>query len=171
MLKGLRKKDFLIIILFYFLALIQSSFLSHFAIRGVSPNLILITVLLFCLFESPEGSLGKSSGFSGGFFLDVFSASPLGTATFSLFFTAFISKKVLQDLKKIDFPFVFLFFVLAVLLFELLALFFSFVFGIALEGLTPLRVPLDYSIPIALIYNSLLGLGGFFLLRKRKNVH
>lgn len=165
MLKKGQKKFFVILIFFYFLAMIQSSFLGHFAIRGVSPNLILITVLLLILFERPKSHFGKVSGFLAGFYLDIFSSFALGVATFSLGLTGLISKRVLQQFKRINFLLVFCLFVFAALVYEFLIPFFDFLFKLPSEGLTPLRFPLNYSLLINVLYNSFLGLLVFLLFK------
>jgi rod shape-determining protein MreD len=60
------------------LALWQASFFVHFPIFGVTPNLILIAVILLNLFEKPEDYGGLWGSFIAGFFLDVFSGSFIG---------------------------------------------------------------------------------------------
>lgn len=66
------------ILFFYFLALLQTSFLIYFNILGIVPNIILILVILINLFEKPEQNLGLYSAFIGGFFLDIFSSNFIG---------------------------------------------------------------------------------------------
>ncbi len=72
------KKILISVILLYFLALLQTSFLVHFSISGIVPNLILILIILWNLFEKKGGSLGMYNALIGGFFLDVFSNRPIG---------------------------------------------------------------------------------------------
>jgi rod shape-determining protein MreD len=65
------------ILLFYFFALLQASFLVHFSLWGFFPNLILITVILLNIFNR-DIKLGVGAAVVGGFFLDVFSSNFFG---------------------------------------------------------------------------------------------
>lgn len=71
-------KILLLLLFLYFLALLQTSFLVHFSIGGVVPNFILISVILIIFFASRQKWWRISSAFIGGFFLDIFSAGPIG---------------------------------------------------------------------------------------------
>lgn len=165
MLKAGPKKIFLFVVLFYFLALFQYSFLSHFAIKGVAPNLVLIAVLALGFFKRKESVLKGAEGFAAGFFLDIFSSFPLGTAALSLGLTTVISRRILRNFKKINCLSALLLFVLATLLFEFLAPLFGFLFKIPSEGITSLIFPLNYGLLLALIYNSVLGLLVFYFVK------
>src|SRR3989338_1912966 len=83
--------------IFYFLALLQSSFLPHFAVFGHVPDLVFIAIV-FSFFFLP--SLGWASAFWGGFFLDIFSSHFLGfnvtIALGLLFFIRYVMKKYVQ---------------------------------------------------------------------------
>jgi len=72
------KKVLILIVVFYLLTLLQTSFLVHFNIKGIIPNLVLITVILLNLFEQPKSYTGLISAFLGGFFLDIFSENFIG---------------------------------------------------------------------------------------------
>ena len=75
------KRLILIFFGFYFLTLIQTSFLIHFkALFGWQAGfgLILIAVILINLFESPSKNGGIFSALFGGFFLDIFSENFIG---------------------------------------------------------------------------------------------
>jgi len=61
------------LILFYFLAIIQTSFLVHYQINGGSLNLVLISIILFNFFEKKESRLGLIIAGAGGLYLDIFS--------------------------------------------------------------------------------------------------
>lgn len=73
------RKILLLIIFFYILVLLQTSFLVYFPIFGIVPNLVLIAVILINLFEKQQENLGVLSAFIGGFFLDVFSSGFIGS--------------------------------------------------------------------------------------------
>ena len=61
------------LILFYFLAIIQISFLVHYQIRGGLLNLVLISIILFNFFEKRENKSGIIIAGVGGLYLDIFS--------------------------------------------------------------------------------------------------
>jgi hypothetical protein len=61
------------LIFFYFLAIIQTSFLVHYEIMGRMLNLVLISIILVNFFEKKESKLGVIVGAAGGFYLDIFS--------------------------------------------------------------------------------------------------
>lgn len=97
------KKFLLLILFFYILVLLQTSFLIHFNILGWwgwSPNLILISVILISFLEKPENNFGFFSAFAGGFFLDIFSESFFGfnilILTATVLFIKFIFKKYVR---------------------------------------------------------------------------
>lgn len=74
-------KIFIVIPVLYFLTLIQSSFLPHFAIFGPVPNLVLISIvfLFFFLSAGRQGAfLSLIFAFVGGVFLDAFSSHFFG---------------------------------------------------------------------------------------------
>ncbi|MCH8048658.1 hypothetical protein IIC44_00995 [Patescibacteria group bacterium] len=66
------------VVILYFFALLQTSFLPHFFSSGFIPNLIIITVVISSFFKKYEVA------FIGGFFLDLFSQMPFGFWTVSL---------------------------------------------------------------------------------------
>ena len=90
------KKILILILFFYILVLWQTSFLIHFNILGITPNLALILVVLINLFEKPEDFSGIFSAFAGGFFLDIFSSSPIGFYTLILLALAIFIKMILR---------------------------------------------------------------------------
>ena len=89
------KKIFLEILIFYFLAILQISFLAHFKIPGQFLNLILISVVLM-VGLSPWGF---EAAFLGGFFLDVFSKSPLPLSIIIFLIFTLLIKKFLRTFK------------------------------------------------------------------------
>ena len=72
------KKISILIAIFYLLTLLQTSFLVHFNIKGIIPNLVLIAIILLNLFEQHKSYTGLISAFFGGFFLDIFSENFIG---------------------------------------------------------------------------------------------
>ena len=80
---------------FYFLLLLQTSFLVHFV--PFLPSLILIIVLLINLFEDEKKNFGMITAFIGGFFLDVFSENYIGFHILILFLLSILIKLVLKN--------------------------------------------------------------------------
>ncbi len=92
-------KYLIIILLFYFFAILQNSFLVHFGVFGVMPNFILIFCFLLIFFEKPDKYyLGLFASVAAGFFLDVFSHFYFGISIISLLTAMFLIKKSLQFL-------------------------------------------------------------------------
>lgn len=96
-------KNIGIIVVFYCFALLQSSFLIHFNIYGFVPNIILISVLLLNLFESPEKKSGLFFSALGGFLVDVFSNRPIGLNLLIYLALAFGTKYFLKNYVRISF--------------------------------------------------------------------
>jgi rod shape-determining protein MreD len=91
------KNALLLILAFYFLVLLQTSFLVHFNIYGTIPNFVIIFVILLNFFEKPEKKLGIVLGFLAGLFLDIFSSSFFGFYTLILSAISFFIKYVLKS--------------------------------------------------------------------------
>ncbi|MDD2731732.1 MAG: hypothetical protein PHI53_00890 [Candidatus Pacebacteria bacterium] len=92
------------ILLFYLLALLETTFLVFFNIFGVTLNLILIIVMLWNIFESSKSFFGLYLAFIGGFFLDVFSSSSFFSYNILLFLIiSFVIKMVIKDYVRIPF--------------------------------------------------------------------
>ncbi|MCX6759242.1 MAG: hypothetical protein NT012_01635 [Candidatus Nealsonbacteria bacterium] len=87
------KKIIFFILIFYVLTLIQTSFLVHFNVSGVIPNLVLITVIFINLLPESQRRVKNriyslrlssswlqkiSSAVIGGFYLDIFSLNNMG---------------------------------------------------------------------------------------------
>ena len=93
----MRIKRFLTIsIIFYILALFQSSFLVHFNLGGFVPNLVLMAVIFLSFFEKPEDySLVFGSALAGSF-LDLFSDKFLGFWVLMLLFISIALKLIFE---------------------------------------------------------------------------
>lgn len=96
-------KVILLIILFYFLALVQSSFLVHFKIFGWTPNIILIAVIFWSIIENPKKYYVLWISLIGGFFLDVFSVRFFGFNMLLLFFVSLFFKFIFKNYVRIPF--------------------------------------------------------------------
>jgi rod shape-determining protein MreD len=94
-------KNFLILIFILFLlVLLETGFLIHFKIFNYIPNLVLLFVIGFNLFEEKEGRMGIVLAILGGLALDIFSFGFFGLITAVLVVGAIIIKLVLKDLLR-----------------------------------------------------------------------
>ncbi len=159
----LRKIIFLVIVS-YILVLLQSSFLIHFNILGAIPNFILILVFLLNFFEEPNEHWGIFGAVIGGFFLDIFSTSFLGSSIICLIIMSFFIKKFLHILKETPnrYPIIYFLplFIFSVILYDfLLGLTFYFFTSSSFQfslGLVTL---------IKIVYNLVFALFGFCLFK------
>lgn len=92
----------IIILLFYFLALLQNSFFAHLNLFGAVPNLVLIFFILLILFP---GFKRKTAGLEivifaiiAGFFSDIFTSLPLGLSILPFLMIAFFARKIQSSL-------------------------------------------------------------------------
>jgi rod shape-determining protein MreD len=90
------KQILILLVAFYLLALLQTSFFIHFRVLGIIPNFILISVLLINIFENPQKNTGMFAGFFGGFFLDIFSSNFIGFYAFILLALSFLIKIIFR---------------------------------------------------------------------------
>lgn len=75
--------------LFFILSLLQTSFVAHFTIEGLSVPLVVLSVSLVSLFAS-SSSAGLAGAFVGGILLDVFSQQFFGYWTCILVFLSLV---------------------------------------------------------------------------------
>lgn len=97
------KKILFLILLTYFLTLFQSSFVVFFNVRGMVPNLVLIFIFLFNIFEKPSENSGIAAAAAGGFFLDIFSGGHLGINLIILTALSFLIKYFLKNIFTLPF--------------------------------------------------------------------
>jgi len=83
----------LIFFIFYFLVLIQASFLPHLGVLGGIFSPVFILAIL-ANFLPPRA--GLASAFAGGFFIDVFSAGLIGRNVLILLGLAILIKIILR---------------------------------------------------------------------------
>ena len=84
------KKELSLILFIYFLALFQQSFLPHFAVWGITPNLVLISIFLLNVLDSSSGII---LAFFAGLILDIYSGSLLGISALSFLILAVLIRK------------------------------------------------------------------------------
>ncbi len=97
------KKILISIIVFYFLVLIQTSFLVHFTIFDAVPNIVLILVVAWNLLEKRKNYLGIINALIGGFFLDIFSNRFIGFYVLILVGLAIFIKLIFKRYVRIPF--------------------------------------------------------------------
>jgi rod shape-determining protein MreD len=90
-------KTILLAAFFYFLAILQMSYLPF-----IAPfNLIVILVLLINLLEDPKEKLGTFSAVIAGIIIDIYSSGYLGFMALSLFFASIVLKYILSRYVRI----------------------------------------------------------------------
>jgi len=97
------KKILISIVVFYFLVLIQTSFLVHFTIFNAVPNIILILVVVWNLLEKRKNYFGVINALIGGFFLDIFSNYFIGFYVLILVGSAIFIKLIFKRYVRIPF--------------------------------------------------------------------
>ena len=161
----MRYKILAIILFFYFLTLLQSSFLNHFSILGIIPNLVLILLCLVGFFEKPHKYLGVFSALAAGFFLDVFSKSFFGISILSMVIVYFFIKELINILRdtvqKYSIFYFIPIFIISVILYDFLFALFSY-FSIHSILLTFA----GYALLVKIFYNLVFATIGFCLFKK-----
>lgn len=155
------KKSLVLILFFYILALIQTSFLVHFNIEGQVPNLILIALVLLIFFEKPEEKLSFFGAGVGGFFLDIFSNVFLGTSIIALLLMTFLFKKLVKIIKGLNVLWLLIFIFLSLVFFDLFSNLVSFFIA---RDITAIQVNLGKVFIIESTYNLTLGLIVFYII-------
>jgi len=95
------KKFLVSIILYYIFILLQTSFLVHFSIFGLTLNLILISVIIWNILEKSGTLFGLLNAAMGGFFLDLFSNRMFGFHILILVVLAIFIKFVFKKYVRI----------------------------------------------------------------------
>ncbi len=88
-------------ILFYFLSLLQTSFLAHFSFWGIVPNVLVLLVIGISVFANSDSSSGLLAALGAGFFLDIFSQKPLGFSVAILFVGVLLIKTLKRTYVRI----------------------------------------------------------------------
>lgn len=95
------KKIILLFFLFYLFAILQTSFLVHFAIFGRIINLIFVFVVIFSFLDKESENLGLFLALIGGLFLDIFSSNYIGFYVLILFSISLFIKLALKKYVRI----------------------------------------------------------------------
>lgn len=85
--------------LFFFLAVLQASFLPHFALAGWVINLPLLSLVALASFGSPAS--GVAAAVAGGFGLDLYSSLPFGSWIILSLLVFFAARSILQNYVRI----------------------------------------------------------------------
>lgn len=150
-------------VLLLFFSLLQGSFLAHFAIFGAVPDAIFALVILIAFFEKPKDYYSAYLVVFAGLLQDILSNNFLGLSAVCLLLAYLIvkqSKVFLVDVKKNPVGhfipvFIFCFAVYQTLL-RLLVL---------LQGRVLFSYFISYTFLAAVVYNLVLGLLGFFIVK------
>jgi rod shape-determining protein MreD len=143
------------ILLFYLLAILQTSFFMYFNLFGALPNLVFTLFFLLIFFNSKNQYLpAVFFGFFAGLFLDIFSIFPIGSSIILLTIVGLLVKKIQSLLKekKEDYPFIYfiVLFAISLVIYELLLRKFAINLKLVLE----------------IIYSSIFATTGFFIYKK-----
>jgi rod shape-determining protein MreD len=96
-------KRFLILIsVLFLLILLETGFLIHFGIFKYIPNLVLIFVIGYNLFEEKERRTGIALAILGGLSLDIFSCGFFGLMTAILVASSIVIKVFLKDFLRLS---------------------------------------------------------------------
>ena len=110
-------KYIIIALIFFVLALFQTSFLPYFNIAGTVPNLVFILFFILTFFdESGNYYEGFFLSIIAGFLLDVFSPSYFGISIVSLLIIYFTTKSINYFLKEREEKYIIIYFLLIFLL-------------------------------------------------------
>jgi rod shape-determining protein MreD len=91
----------IIILIFYILAVLQTSFFSYFNIYGYVPNFILMFSIIWVILEKPNLNFGIFVAFSGGLMSDIFFSPILGYNILIFSLGAVIVKYILRNYVRI----------------------------------------------------------------------
>lgn len=144
----------IIILLFYFFAVLQNSFLAHFNIFGAVPNVLFIFFFLLIFFEGQKSYYQIISwSVVAGFFLDIFSPSYFGVSIIVLLLIGILTKKIINFLKekKDKYPVVY---------------FIPLFLGFFMSYEIILRLSFNWIIYVEIIYNLTLAFLGFYIYKK-----
>lgn len=160
------QKTLIIIILFYFFALLQNSFFIHFNLFGAVPNLVFILFFLLVFFEKKNHNYPVILwAIVAGLFLDIFSDASFGVSIVLLIIIGLLIKKAQELLKNREDnrPFAYfwpLFTVFFVLYESLLMIYVRFFDS------SHALINFNLSFLSGVIYSLVFGIIGFFIIKK-----
>jgi len=154
------KKELFLILFIYFLVLFQQSLLPHFAVWGITLNLVLISIFLLNFLEDSSGII---LAFFAGLILDIYSGSLIGTSALAFLILAVLIRKSSQLFQKSN-----ILYLITVFSFSLL--FYKFFLGFVQN----FSFRFHFNVFIFLVedfFSLILLFLGLFLFRKRKKVN
>lgn len=161
-------KAIIIILLFYFFAILQNSFFIHFNLLGATPNLVFALFFLFVFFE--EKKINYTIIFysaAAGLFLDIFSYTYLGVSLVLLIVIGLLVKIIQSLLKEEDdeHPFVYFLslFSAGLIVYELLVMLYLWIFDPS-----HIAIIIDWRFFADIIYNTILASIFFWVYKKVK---
>lgn len=96
------KNIFILLLIFYLLSIFQTSFLVHFDIKGIVPNLIVIAVFVLNILEGPEKETGIFAALVAGFLWDIFSEKFIGYHILILTLFSISIKVILRNYVRVQ---------------------------------------------------------------------
>ena len=160
------RKITVLILLFYFFAILQSSFFAHFALFGATPNLVFILFFLVCFFaKKSDNYLIIIFAATAGIFLDVFSYSYLGPSIALLLIIGFALKKAQSLLKNKEDRYPVVYFLP---LFTIFLVAYDLLLGASLYFLDSNRLRMDFGVQTIfyVIYNAAVASLLFYIYKK-----
>lgn len=157
-------KYIFLVVAFYFIFLVQSSFFSHFYILGATPNLLLILVCLLSFIEPAQSRLGIVSAITAGIFLDVSNSAFIGISVLALLLVYFFIKKALVYLMDFSKKYSVLYFIPILLV---STIFYELIINIFIS-LASRPILLHFpaiTILCEVLFNVILGTVGFYIFK------
>mgnify|MGYP001421975408 CR=1 FL=1 len=125
------KKNLFLIFFFLLLVLFQASFFYHFNLWGVTPNLVLIFLVLLNFFEKKSEKSGIFIAAFSGLLLDFFSGLSFGVYFLTFIFLAFLIKKILKSLGEENIVYFILVFLFSFFIYNLLPFLLNSLFSLS----------------------------------------
>jgi rod shape-determining protein MreD len=164
-------KYLIIIILFYFFALLQNTFFLHFSLLGAVPNLVFILFFLTVFFSPKKISyIFFLYAVFAGLLADNFLYTHFGLSVILFIIIGYFAKKMQTALKEKEdkYPFVYfiLLFLIWLLIYDLLAMFY-------LRFIDSSRILPNFGAGFwaGLVYNSFVAFIGFYIFKKARPIH
>lgn len=159
----------ILIVVFWFLALLQHSFLPHFAFLGGRLNLILVSVFLLNFFETKKApkDFGIIAGLLGGLVEDLFSPLPFAVFALTFFCLAFFIKKLGALFQRSSVVSCLVIFIFSFFFYRFFSFFLASALGFLLEKkfIPVFDVGLS-SLGLGFLYNFILAAAGFLLIKR-----
>jgi len=155
-----------IILLFYFLALLQNSFFTHFNLLGSVPNLVFILFFLLVFFEKKKKNyLIIPLAIVAGLFLDIFSYTYIGPSIVLLIIIGIVLKKIQSLLKNREdnYPFVYFLplFLICFAVYEALLM-----ISLHFFDLSHTLINFDLRFAAGIVYSLFFAIIGFWIFKK-----